>query len=67
MTPHSFRRRAITLIATATQSIDATAQAIGVSPATARRYYLDAQRAFNTDEIMKKVAGTLLPKPKTER
>lgn len=66
LTPHSFRRRAITLVTTATQSIDATAQVIGVSAATARRYYLDAQRAFNTDEIMKKVAGTLLPKPKTD-
>jgi integrase len=64
LTPHSLRRRAITITVTETQSVDATASAIGLNPATARRYYLDNQRAFNTDEIFRKLSGSLLPKKK---
>ena len=37
-------------------------QAIGLNPATARGYYLDAQRAFDTDEVFRKVGGLLRPK-----
>ncbi len=44
--PHDLRARAITLVAAATQSVDATAQAMGVDPQTARPY-LDARKAFN--------------------
>lgn len=62
LSPHALRRRAITLVAAATQSVDATAQAIGLNPATARRYYLDSQRAFDTDEVFRKVAGVLSPR-----
>ncbi len=61
LTPHAFRRRAITLMVTATQSVDATAEAIGLHPATARAYYLDARRAFDTDEVFRKLAGILIP------
>ncbi len=61
LSPHSFRRRAITLVATATQSVDATAQAIGLNPSTARGYYLDAQRAFDADEVFRRAAGLLIP------
>ncbi len=61
VTPHSLRRRAITLVATATQSVDATAQAIGINPQTARAYYLDAQRAFQADDVFRKVASVLVP------
>ena len=42
--PHDLRARAITLIAAATQSVDATAQAMGVDAQTAR-HYLDAKKA----------------------
>lgn len=61
LTPHSFRRRAITVMTTETQSVDATAAAIGVDPATARRYYLDSQQAFNADKLFEKVADKLYP------
>ena len=57
LTPHSMRRRAITITVTATQSVDATESAIGLNPATARRYYLDNQRAFNTDEYLPQAVG----------
>lgn len=59
LTPHSLRRRAITLVATATGSVDATAQMIGLGAATARNYYLDASRAFQTDELFKRMAKVL--------
>jgi len=59
--PHDLRRRAITAMTVATQSVDATAQAIGVDPQTARRYYLDADRAFKSDELFTKLAGVLRP------
>ncbi|WP_261341241.1 site-specific integrase [Fimbriiglobus ruber] len=58
--PHDLRARAITLIAAATQSVDATAEALGVDPQTAR-HYLDASKAFKGTELMKKMAGILLP------
>lgn len=58
--PHDLRARAITLVAAATQSIDATAEALGVDPQTAR-HYLDASKAFKGTELMKKFASVLLP------
>ncbi len=58
--PHDLRARAITVVATATQSVDATAQAMGVDPQTAR-HYLDAAKAFDRSDILKKAAGLLLP------
>jgi integrase len=58
--PHDLRARAITVVATATQSVDATAQAMGVDPQTAR-HYLDASKAFDRSEILKKAANLLLP------
>lgn len=61
-TAHGLRRRAITLTVQATGSVDAAATAIGVHPQTARTHYLDAQRAFDTDETMKRVAEALRPK-----
>ena len=59
--PHDLRKRAITLTAMASQNVDATAQAIGIDPQTARRYYLDAQAAFNADDLMRRMAGLLRP------
>jgi integrase len=61
-TPHALRRRAITLTVKATGSVDAAATAIGVHAVTAKTHYLDAQRAFETHETMKKVANVLRPK-----
>ncbi len=69
LAPHAFRRRAITVMVTETQSVDLTAQALGVNPLTARTYYLDAQRAFNTADAFKIATEKLLPKnpPKGDR
>ena len=62
LTPHGFRRRALTVLTLATGSADAAAQAVGVDPATARRYYIDAQQAYDADQLFEKVAGALRPK-----
>ena len=48
--PHDLRRRALTQAAILFGT-DAAARAIGVDPQTARRYYIDAQRASKTDEV----------------
>jgi len=58
--PHDLRARTITLAATATKYVDATAQTMGVDPQTAR-HYLDAGKVFDRTDILKKVAGLLLP------
>ena len=50
--PHDLRARAITLVAAATQSVDATAQAMGVDPQTAR-HYLDARKAFDGSAVLR--------------
>ena len=62
ITAHDLRRRGITLMVAATGSIDKTAEAIGIHPDTARRHYLDAEKAFASDELFKKLAGILVPK-----
>jgi integrase len=59
LTPHGLRRRAITLTTLATQSVDQTAEAIGIDPATARRYYLDAKQAFDGHSLMRRMAEVL--------
>jgi hypothetical protein len=58
--PHDLRARAITLVAAATQSVDATAESLGVDPQTAR-HYLDRAKAFNGTDVMKRMAAALLP------
>lgn len=50
----------------ATQNVDQTAAAIGVSAQTARKHYLDAKRAFDGSELLKQMAGVLRPKGKAE-
>lgn len=59
--PHGFRRRAITLMVMATGSVDATAQAVGINPQTARGIYIDTERAFKADEVYAKLASILVP------
>lgn len=61
---HGLRKRAITLTTLATQSVDATAQAIGIDAQTARKYYLDAQKAFSGTELLKQMADVLRLKTK---
>ena len=56
--PHDLRARAITLVAAATQSVDATAQAMGVDPQTAR-HYLDARKAFDGSGILRAAQAAL--------
>lgn len=62
---HDFRKRAITMTAAATQNVDQTASALGVTSQTAARYYLDSKRAFDGQELMRKMASVLLPTPST--
>ncbi|HEV3385675.1 MAG TPA: site-specific integrase [Gemmata sp.] len=62
--PHDLRRRAITLTVKATGSVDAAAAAMGVKPETARRHYLDSQKAFQTEDLLKRMANVLLPEGK---
>ena len=50
--PHDLPARAITLVATATQSVDATAQAMGIDAQTAR-HDLDAKKAFDGSAILR--------------
>ncbi|WP_439626823.1 tyrosine-type recombinase/integrase [Gemmata sp.] len=59
---HGLRKRAITLMTLATQNVDQTAAAIGVSAQTARKHYLEAKRAFDGAELLKKMADVLRPK-----
>ncbi len=56
--PHDLRARAITLVAAATQSVDATAQAMGVDPQTAR-HYLDARKAFDGSAVLRAAQAAL--------
>lgn len=63
---HGLRKRAITLATLATGSVDETAQAFGLDPMTARKYYLDAKRAFEGSELLKRMAVVLRPKEKPE-
>ncbi|MCU0705385.1 MAG: site-specific integrase, partial [Fimbriiglobus sp.] len=58
---HGLRKRAITLMAMATQNVDQTAEAIGIDAQTARKYYLDAKQAFDGSELFKKMATVLRP------
>jgi len=61
ITPHDLRRRAITLTVKLTGSVDAAGVTLGVSAATAKKYYLDSEKAFDTSALMKRMAGVLLP------
>lgn len=66
ITPHSLRRRGITLVVKATGSVDAASALIGIRAETAKRNYLDTEKAFDTKAIMEKMAGILLPKTAPE-
>ncbi|QJX01079.1 hypothetical protein [Frigoriglobus tundricola] len=59
LSPHALRRRGITLTVAATQSVDAASQAIGVTAATVKAAYLNAERAFHADAVFSKLAETL--------
>lgn len=59
MSSHALRRWGITEAVKVTQSIDAAAFAIGITPACAKAHYLNSQRAFNADDVFSKMS---LPK-----
>ena len=59
---HDFRRRAITLTSDIVGGdMTKVSEAIGVTPETARRHYLDKQRVVNTAEVQRQMAEVLLP------
>jgi integrase len=57
---HDLRARAITLVAAYTQSVDATAAAMGLDTQTAW-HYVDAGRVFNRLDILREAAPRLRP------
>jgi len=61
ITPHNLRSRAITQAVKISGSVDAAAEAIGVKSQTARKHYLDSEKAFDSTELLKKMASALLP------
>lgn len=65
ISPHKFRGYGITTMATVTGSVDLTAQALGVNAQTARKYYLNAARAFDAADAFKVATEKMLPKPAT--
>ena len=58
---HGLRKRAITLMTLATQNVDQTAEAIGIDAQTARKYYLDAKKAFDGSDLFIRLASVLRP------
>jgi len=67
LSSHGLLKRAITLTTLASQSLDATAQAFGLDPARARRYYLDARQPFDGSKLLKRMAVVLKNRPQSKR
>lgn len=59
ITSHDLRRRAVTLLTEATGSIDTAAAAVGMTPATARKHYLDSKKAFDSQKVLRQHADKL--------
>jgi len=58
---HDLRKRAITLTVMAMNGdLEAAAQAIPVTADTARKHYLDTERAYNAADIQRRTAGMLM-------
>ena len=57
---HDLRRRAITLTVKLCGSVDAAAEALGLTAATVRKHYLDNKKGFDTLELQKRMARVLL-------
>jgi integrase len=58
---HDFRRRAITLTSDMVGGdMNKVAEAIGVTPETANRHYLDRKRVTDAAEVQRQMAGVLL-------
>ena len=66
LAPHDLRRRGLTRGVMGTHdkkyTLDEVAAANGVHPVTARKYYVDAQKAYDTDAFFERMAGVLVPK-----
>ena len=58
--PHDLRARTITRLAEETQSIEATAHAMGINAQTAR-HYVDAEKAFKGSDVLRQLADKLFP------
>jgi hypothetical protein len=59
---HDFRKRAVTEAHRAGLDIDTAAAGVGMSPATARAYYLALDQAKAAAAVAAKIGGTLRPK-----
>lgn len=58
---HDLRRRALTVLSELV-GVDAAAEAVGVSPQTARRHYVDKRRAMDAAKTFREHGGRLMPK-----
>lgn len=57
LSPHDFRRRAITSMVEITGSVDAAAELLGVTVQTIRNNYLDPKQAFETNDAFDRLAS----------
>lgn len=66
LAPHDLRRRGLTRGVMGTRdkkyTLDEVAAANDIHPVTARKYYVNAQMAYDTDAFFEKMAGVLVPK-----
>jgi integrase len=63
---HDFRKRAVTEAHRAGLDVDTAAAAVGMSPATARGYYLAIDQEKASAILSERLADTLRPQPKPE-
>ena len=62
MTPHNLRARVITLtVAKYNGSVATAGEAMGVTPQTATKHYVDANKAHKPLEVLREMASVLLP------
>lgn len=62
---HDFRKRAVTEAHRAGLDVDTAAAAVGMSPSTARGYYLAMDQEKAAAQLAQKLANTLRPKNST--
>jgi integrase len=63
---HDFRKRAVTEAHRAGLDVDTAAAAVGMSPATARAYYLAIDQEKAAAVLSAKLAGTLRPQSRPQ-
>ncbi|MCE9561175.1 MAG: tyrosine-type recombinase/integrase [Planctomycetes bacterium] len=57
--PHDLRRRAITLTVKACGSVEAAAEALGLTAATVRKHHLDREKGLGIEALKKQMVGIL--------